>query len=205
MRRKRLPHILKRNTQVKQQVPLKKIVTAQQRIEETEPNEENFFSRIERDSAVYSSAIDKLAINIIDIKREMVKQQQFLCLKYEELVKERDDIKNRNQMLIRRILTLNNELAENAESLAKKPQSELLQLLQANLFAAVEKEGVKKIPIQLGTIYDPLTCVAVPEEINNDVPEGTIVREITPGYYCGSKKLISAKVAVTKKGEVAKQ
>jgi molecular chaperone GrpE (heat shock protein) len=172
---------------------------------EPAPEEESTFSRIEREFGLYSATLDKLVINTIEVKREMVKRQQFLCIKHEELAKEKDELKRRNETLIKRILDLQLDLIEHSKELAQKPTNELLQLLEANLFAAVDKEGVKKIPVQKGTVFDPLTCEAISEEINNDLPEGTIVSEIAPGYFCGAKKLISAKVGVTKKGEVVKK
>jgi molecular chaperone GrpE (heat shock protein) len=197
-----------KNFAVKQQtqVPIKRVEVTQQsqRIEPTPKEEEITFARLEREFALYSASIDKLEMAAMYEKREMVKRQQLLCMKYEELIKERDALKAQNETLIKRILALQLGLIERSEELTQKPANELLQFLQANLFATVDKEGVKKIPVQKGTVYDPLTCEAFPEEVNNDLPEGTIVREIAPGYFCGAKKLVSAKVAVTKRGEVVK-
>jgi molecular chaperone GrpE (heat shock protein) len=175
-----------------------------QNIPEQEEKDAGFF-KFNRDFTTYCSGIDKLAITLMEIKRELVRQEQLLCQRYEKLAEERDQLRASNEHLIHRILIIKNDLEENAQKLEAKSQKEILQVLQADLWAAVEKEGVSKIPVTVGSVYDPLTCVAVPEQIRNDAPEGTIVREISPGYTCKSKKLISAKVGVTKKGEVVKK
>ncbi|MCW3998652.1 MAG: nucleotide exchange factor GrpE [Candidatus Bathyarchaeota archaeon] len=177
----------------------------QQDVAEDVKEIESSFFRVDREFKAYSDALDKIAITLMEIKRELVRQEQAMCEKYQKIAMEKDLATESNLRLIKRILLLKNDLQGNAQKLSEKPLDEVLQLLQADLFGIVDKEKVTKIPVTIGAIYDPLTFEAVPGPINNEVPEGTIVREILPGYFCGSKKILSAKVEVTKKGEVAKQ
>jgi molecular chaperone GrpE (heat shock protein) len=162
------------------------------------------FFKLDRDFKVYCDYIDKYAIGLIEIKRELMQEQQLIRQRFEEAQAERDRAIRSNEKLMLMILSLSDDLNASNANRSEKSLTQVLESIERRLIDLLEKGGdATEIAVEVGKIYDPSTCEVVNRSIDNSLPQDTVVRVLSPGYVCGSRKLRNAKVEVSKKEEVA--
>jgi molecular chaperone GrpE (heat shock protein) len=173
----------------------------------TQPTDNSVFFRLDREFKAYCDLLDKQAIGLMEIKRELARGQQLMRQRYAVALEERNRAVESNERLMLRILNLADDLTvENLSKQGEKPLSQILEYLQMNLIEAIKREGVKEIPVKVGDVYNPATCDAVSRPVDNTVAPDTVVKVVATGYMCGATKLRNAKVQVSKKEEqVTKQ
>ncbi|TIT58016.1 MAG: nucleotide exchange factor GrpE, partial [Mesorhizobium sp.] len=77
-----------------------------------------------------------------------------------------------------------------------------VDLTERAMLAALERHGVKKLAPE-GEKFDPNFHQAMFEVPNPDVPSGTVVQVVQPGYSIGDRVLRPAMVGVAKGGPKA--
>jgi len=72
-----------------------------------------------------------------------------------------------------------------------------LEMVYRELLSVLEKHGAQRIPAR-GEPFDPRLHEAVAAVRSDDVPEGTVIEEVRPGFIRGVKLLRPASVVVSK-------
>ena len=72
------------------------------------------------------------------------------------------------------------------------------EMIQQQLIQFLDKSGVKRIPA-LDQPFDPNLHQGVSQEVNPDLDENTIVKEMQPGYILNDRVLRASMVVVSKK------
>jgi molecular chaperone GrpE len=101
----------------------------------------------------------------------------------------------------RAIESVSQEAREGAEG-AFKGLLEGIDLTERDLLKTLERHGVKKLDPQ-NQKFDPNLHQAMFEVPNPDVPNGTVVQVVQPGYVIGERVLRPAMVGVAKGGPKA--
>lgn len=99
---------------------------------------------------------------------------------------------------VRRALESVSEAREGMEGPAKT-LVEGIELTERDLLNTLERHGVKKLDPQ-GEKFDPNLHQAMFEIPNPDLPNGTVVQVVQPGYVIGERCLRPAMVGVSKGG-----
>lgn len=73
-----------------------------------------------------------------------------------------------------------------------------VKIVYDHLFNALTNHGLQRIEVKRGESFDPTRHEAMLQEANDEWPENTIVRELSPGYMMKDRTLRPAKVSVTK-------
>lgn len=101
--------------------------------------------------------------------------------------------------LLSRLLPIFDDLGRAVEAtpaeLATNPWVQGLFLIIRRLSALLDQLGVKQIGAA-GEPFDPRWHEAITTEMRTDVPEGTILRVIQPGYLLGDRVVRPAQVSV---------
>ena len=104
------------------------------------------------------------------------------------------------QEVLGKLIVLADEFEAAVQHMHRSSESELrngIRLLQKKLASILEGEGVTGIEC-LGKKFDPDICDAV-EVVEDDGPEGVVVKEMRKGYLRNGQVLRHAMVGVTKK------
>jgi molecular chaperone GrpE len=73
-----------------------------------------------------------------------------------------------------------------------------VEMILAHLYDMLKQYGVKPIEAE-GKPFDPHFHEALMQEVNQDLPEHTIIEELQKGYFLNDKVVRSSKVKVSKK------
>jgi molecular chaperone GrpE len=71
------------------------------------------------------------------------------------------------------------------------------RMIQRKLQTLLEGEGVTTIPAE-GQVFDPTVHYAVSHEVHPELPEGSVIAEVSKGYKLGERVLQPAMVRVSK-------
>ncbi len=70
-------------------------------------------------------------------------------------------------------------------------------MIRSQLLDLLKRRGLEKLMVETGKPLDPLTSEAI-SEVDSEMPEGVVVREISAGYKLQDKIIRPARVEVSK-------
>ena len=165
----------------------------------------NFFE-LSEDFNEKCELLENCGLELFTLKKELVKMQHRIRERYEKAEEEKYRAIESYVGLIKRLLNLSDDFSPEAlKEQGEMSPPQTLEYVQRSLLEAIKREGVTVIPIETQKPFDPACCEPDPTRnvVDNNLPPGTVLNVIAPGYMLGSIRLRKAKVAVSvKEGEV---
>lgn len=103
-----------------------------------------------------------------------------------------------NERLVRELLAIVDDMERLCCGLKDPHEKAGAGMVLKNLFAALEKHGLRRIEVKPGMKLDPYFHEALLCERSANFREGEIVEELQPGYALNSKVIRHTKVKVSK-------
>ncbi len=101
--------------------------------------------------------------------------------------------------MIREVITVLDSFDLGLAAMEKQgPVEKGVYMIRAQIEDVLRKNGLTRIPTEAGQLFDPSIQEAV-AEVDSDLPEGTVVDEIEPGYRLHNKVLRATRVRLARK------
>lgn len=122
----------------------------------------------------------------------------FINYKKEEMKKLEDIARYGNEDLIKDLISVMDNFDLALRTLEKAgPVEKGIYLIRTQIEDILKKQGLEKIDLKPGDMFDPAIAEAL-SEVDAEQPPGAIVQEIEPGYRLHEKVLRPARVIISK-------
>jgi len=141
--------------------------------------------------------LDRYAIELMNLEKELVKMQSQIRECYERVELERKLTLEKHDRLVLGLLGLLDDFRQTSAGKRKVPCRTFIKYLRTGLEEAVRREGIRAMRVEKGELFDPRMHTSSRNVLDKGLPDDTIVEVITPGYLEGSRVLRKAGVAVS--------
>jgi molecular chaperone GrpE len=122
----------------------------------------------------------------------------FINYKKDEMAHLQEAMKYGSEDLIKDLISVMDNFDLGLRAMEKAgPVEKGIYLIRSQIEDILKKRGLEKIEIKVGDVFDPAMMEAM-TEVESDLPHGTVVEEIEPGYRLHEKVLRASRVIISK-------